>query len=89
MLPKAVLDAIIDPELTPDDANVFTFLHYHLTYDTYRPIKQTWLRRTMRRSRESISRALTRLVAQGYLERKRERGSGLVAYYRIPVSPRD
>lgn len=88
MIPKALLDCSTDPELRPKDLHVYVFLHAHLGYYDFRPIKHAWLVRKLNQTRENLSRALTRLTANGYLERQKQRG-GAVAYYRMPLSPKE
>lgn len=87
MIPKALLTAATDPELHPRDLAVYVFLHAQLDYLTYRPLKQTWLVRHLRISRETLSRSLASLLKRGYLERQVRRGRGAISNYRIPFSP--
>jgi DNA-binding MarR family transcriptional regulator len=86
MIPKAFLTAATDPELRPAELRLYIFLHFHLDYVAFRPVKQTWLTRHLALTRENLSRGISRLCELGYLDRQKQRGRGSVQQYRIPLS---
>ena len=86
MIPKAFLTAALDPDLRPGELRLYIFLHFHLDYVDFRPIKQTWLTRHFHQTRESLSRAINRLCERGYLDRRERTRRGHVHLYRIPFS---
>lgn len=55
----------------------------------WRTLKQVEIEHSLSVDQSTVSRALTRLVAQGYLCRQRATGGGATAQYRVPLSQRE
>ena len=89
VIPSSLLAAAADPELKPRDLAVYVVLLDQLDYHSYRPLKQTWLQRHLGMTRANVSKCLTRLVGQGYVERQGYARRGTGANYRIPLSPKE
>ncbi len=81
-----IFDQVHDAEdLSRAELRVWRAAVRHLDFVELRPLKLVVLEHATRLSRGSLSAALGRLVALGYLVRA-ERAAGGVASYRVPCS---
>ena len=91
MIPKALHSASTDPALHKSALAVYVFLHGHLDYYTFRPLKRAWLGRQMSLHDSYLTKMLQLLVRRGYLERGPKEqdhpGNPGVWTYRICLSP--
>jgi DNA-binding MarR family transcriptional regulator len=82
----SLLTAATDRSLHRGDLAVLLFLHAHLDYETYRPLKQSWLARSAHLPQGNVSRSLKKLVAGGYCVPRPIEGYCHRLEYRLPLS---
>jgi DNA-binding MarR family transcriptional regulator len=74
-----LVDAALNPRLRPRDVRLLVLLHHELDSEDFRPLKQLWAARLLGVARPNISKSLSRLIAEGYLE-KAHHGPGPLHY---------
>lgn len=82
-LPSVVLSAALDRRLHPGELRLYVFLHGELDSGSFRPIKHLWAAHQLGLARESLARAMGRLVRLGYL-RRGKMVDGLRTYRIVP-----
>lgn len=88
MIPAAVLTASTDPKLQlGGDLVVLLHLYVHLDVFEYRRLKQCWLRRQTHMARGTVSKALGRLAARGYVVMRPVEGARRSLEYRLTICP--
>lgn len=81
----ALRDAASDPDLRGSDVRIYLFLiNEVLDFYEWRPVKQVYVASKIDIGQTSVSEALQRLVAGGYLQRADHHEDG--AYYRLVYS---
>jgi DNA-binding MarR family transcriptional regulator len=84
---QALLTASTDPALQRGDLIVLLHLHTHLDVIQYRRLKQTWLSRQTHLAQATVSRALGRLIARGYVAARPAQGTRRSLEYRLMICP--
>ena len=69
MIPLALHQASTDTALNHAALRVYVFLHGHLDYYTFRPVKLVWLSRHLTLHQSYLTKILQLLTRRGYLER--------------------